>query len=153
MKDELQGSITSERTKWGAPVLFSGCIQSILSPNDGTSGRRHPQLGCIMKTSFPFARSILSGLAGFFCRSRTRFDSFFKFPFFCLFFMFLYFQLCAVCELYVSRSDSVSAGILPSGTRHVRSLQPMSCNWSMWNLNQIVFSTTDNNRGLLMSDK
>ena len=32
MKDELQGSITSERTKWGAPVLFSGCIRSILSP-------------------------------------------------------------------------------------------------------------------------
>ena len=105
MKDELQGSITSERTRWGALISFSGCIQNILSPNDGTGGRRHPQLGCIMKTSFPFARSITSGLAGFFCRSRTRFDISFKFPIFCLFFMFLYFQLCAVwkCRAVVTQ--------------------------------------------------
>ena len=116
MKDELQGSITSERTKWGCPRIIFRLHTKNFVPNDGTGGRGHPQLGCILKTLFPFARGITSGFAGVFCRSRTRFDSFFKFPFFCLFFMFLYFQLCAVCELYVSRSDSVSAGILPSGT-------------------------------------
>ena len=32
MKDEPQGSLTSEKTKWGALVSFSGCIRNILFP-------------------------------------------------------------------------------------------------------------------------
>ena len=32
MKDELQGSITSERTKWGAPVLFFLAAYEVFCP-------------------------------------------------------------------------------------------------------------------------
>ena len=74
-------------------------------PYDGTGERRHPQLGCILKTSLPFARGITADLAGIFCRSRTSFDISFKFPIFCLFFMFLCFKLCAVwkCRAVVTQ--------------------------------------------------
>ena len=78
MKDELQGSITSERTKWGCPRIIFRLHTKNFVPNDGTGGRGHPQLGCILKTLFPFARGITSSLTGVFCRSRTCFDILFK---------------------------------------------------------------------------